>query len=105
MKLQKNHFREALREGKTQIGLWIGLPDANVAEAVAAAGFDWLLFDAEHAPNDPRTILEQLRAVSAYPVHGIVRPVQADPAVVKQYLDIGAQTLLIPMIESAEQAE
>lgn len=105
MKLPKNQFRDALREGKTQLGLWIGLPDANVAEAVATAGFDWLLFDAEHAPNDPRSILQQLRAVSAYPVHGIVRPVQADPALVKQYLDIGAQTLLIPMIDSREQAE
>jgi 4-hydroxy-2-oxoheptanedioate aldolase len=105
MKLQQNHFRDALRAGKPQIGLWIGLPDANVAEAIAVAGFDWLLFDAEHAPNDPRTVLEQLRAVAAYPVHSVVRPVQADPALVKQYLDIGAQTLLIPMIDTREQAE
>jgi len=105
MKLQQNHFRDALREGRVQIGLWIGLPDPNVAEAVAAAGFDWLLFDAEHAPNDPQTILDQLRAVAAYPVHGIVRPVEADCALVKQYLDIGAQTLLIPMIDTREQAE
>ena len=105
MKLQQNHFRDALRDGRPQIGLWIGLPDANVAEAVAGVGFDWLLFDAEHAPNDLRTILEQLRAVAAYPVHCIVRPVEADPALVKQYLDIGAQTLLIPMIDTREQAE
>ncbi|MGC1460492.1 MAG: aldolase/citrate lyase family protein [Steroidobacteraceae bacterium] len=105
MKLQQNHFRDALRAGKPQIGLWIALADANVAEAIAGAGFDWLLFDAEHGPNDPRTVLEQLRAAAAYPVHCVVRPVQADPALVKQYLDIGAQTVLIPMIDTREQAE
>jgi hypothetical protein len=78
--------------------------DPYVAELLANAGFDWLLFDAEHAPNDVRTVLAQLQAVAPYPVHSIVRPVQGDVALIKQYLDIGAQTLLIPMVESAEQA-
>ena len=104
MKIPRNTFRDALRAGQAQIGLWVGLADANAAEAVAGCGFDWLLLDAEHAPNDVRSVLAQLRAVAPYPVHAVVRAVQADVALVKQYLDIGAQTLLIPMIDTAEQA-
>lgn len=104
MNLPRNSFRDALRAGRAQIGLWIGLADANAAEALAGTGFDWLLFDAEHAPNDPRTVLDQLRAVAPYPVHPIVRPVQGDVALIKQYLDIGAQTLLVPMVDTADHA-
>ena len=104
MNIPRNTFRDALRAGRPQIGLWVGLADANAAEALAGTGFDWLLLDGEHAPNDPRSVLEQLRAVAPYPVHAVVRPVQGDVALVKQYLDIGAQTLLVPMIDTAEQA-
>ena len=104
MQIPRNEFRDALRAGRAQIGLWVGLANANAAEAVAGTGFDWLLLDAEHAPNDPRSVLEQLRAVAPYPVYPIVRPVQGDVALVKQYLDIGAQTLLVPMIDTPEQA-
>ncbi|MEY2653620.1 MAG: hypothetical protein RLZZ524_648 [Pseudomonadota bacterium] len=99
-----NTFRDALRAGRPQIGLWVGLADANAAEALACTGYDWLLLDGEHAPNDPRSVLAQLRAVAPYPVHAVVRPVQADVALVKQYLDIGAQTLLVPMVDTPEQA-
>jgi 4-hydroxy-2-oxoheptanedioate aldolase len=105
MQMPVNTFRAALQAGQPQIGLWVGLADPNAAELLAGTGYDWLLLDAEHAPNDPRVILEQLRAVAPYPVHPIVRPVQADVALVKQYLDLGAQTLLIPMIDTPEQAE
>ena len=104
MQIPRNTFRDALRAGQPQIGCWVGLADANAAEALAGTGYDWLLLDGEHAPNDPRSVLDQLRAVAPYPTHPIVRPVQADVALVKQYLDIGAQTLLIPMIDTAEQA-
>ena len=104
MKIPANTFRDALRAGRPQIGCWVGLADANAAEALAGCGFDWLLFDGEHAPNDPRQVLEQLRAVAPYAVHPVVRPVEADVALVKQYLDIGAQTLLVPMIDTPEQA-
>lgn len=104
MQIPHNGFRDALRAGRAQIGLWVGLANANAAEAVAGTGFDWLLLDAEHAPNDPRSVLEQLRAVAPYPVHPIVRPVQGNVALVKQYLDIGAQTLLVPMIDTPEHA-
>ncbi len=104
MQIPQNTFKAALRAGKPQIGLWVGLADANAAEALAGTGFDWLLLDGEHAPNDPQSVLAQLRAVAPYPVHAIVRPVQGDVALVKQYLDIGAQTLLIPMIDTPEHA-
>ncbi|MDO9285975.1 MAG: 4-hydroxy-2-oxoheptanedioate aldolase [Aquabacterium sp.] len=99
-----NRFKAAMQAGTPQIGLWVGLADANAAEALAGTGYDWLLLDGEHAPNDPRSILQQLRAVAPYPVQPVVRPVVGDVALVKQYLDIGAQTLLIPMIDTAEHA-
>ena len=104
MELPTNVFKQALRQGKPQIGLWVGLADSYAAELLATAGFDCLVIDAEHAPNDPRTVLTQLQAMAPYPVHPIVRPVHGTPELIKQYLDIGAQTLLIPMIETAEQA-
>ena len=105
MKNPTNHFRDALRAGQAQIGCWVGLADAGVAEALASCGFDWLLLDGEHGPNTPRTVLEQLRAVAPYPVQALVRPVEANVALVKQYLDVGAQTLLVPMVDTPEQAE
>jgi 4-hydroxy-2-oxoheptanedioate aldolase len=104
MKMPTNQFLAAIRQGHTQIGCWVGLADANVAEALAGCGFDWLLLDGEHAPNDVRSILEQLRAVAPYAVSPIVRPVQGDVALIKQYLDVGAQTLLVPMVDTPEHA-
>lgn len=99
-----NPFKQALREGRVQIGLWVGLADAYAIEAMAGAGFDWLLIDGEHAPNDLRTVLGQLQAVAPYPTHAIVRPAIGDVVLIKQLLDVGAQTLLIPVVETAEQA-
>ncbi|MBA4254625.1 MAG: 4-hydroxy-2-oxoheptanedioate aldolase [Polaromonas sp.] len=99
-----NTFKQALQAGQQPIGCWVGFADANVAEALAACGFDWLLLDGEHAPNDHRTVLDQLRAVAPYPVQAVVRPVVGDVALVKQYLDVGAQTLLIPMVDTPEHA-
>ena len=104
MKLSSNPFKAALRDGEPQIGLWVGLADAYVTELLATTGFDWLLLDAEHAPNDVRNILPQLQAAAPYPVHCMVRPPVGDAVLIKQYLDLGVQTLLIPMVESAEQA-
>jgi 4-hydroxy-2-oxoheptanedioate aldolase len=102
--MPQNHFKAALAAKQAQIGLWVGLGNANAAEALATTGYDWLLIDGEHAPNDPRSVLDQLRAVAPYPVHPVVRPVIGDVALIKQYLDVGAQTLLVPMIDTAEQA-
>jgi 4-hydroxy-2-oxoheptanedioate aldolase len=105
MQMPSNGFKRALREGKPQIGLWMGLADAYVAELLATTGFDCLVIDAEHAPNDPRSVLGQLQAMAPYPVHPIVRPVCGTVELIKQYLDIGAQTLIVPMVENAEQAQ
>ncbi len=104
MELPVNKFKQALRRGETQIGLWMGLADSYVAELLAGTGFDCIVIDAEHSPNDPRSVLPQLQSMSPYPVHPIVRPVHGSVELIKQYLDIGAQTLIIPMVESAEQA-
>jgi 4-hydroxy-2-oxoheptanedioate aldolase len=104
MQFPSNRFKQALQEGRPQIGLWAALGDAYATEAVASTGFDWLLIDGEHAPNDLRSILAQLQACAPYPVHTIVRPPIGDVVLIKQLLEIGAQTLLIPMVESAEQA-
>ncbi|MFM0257224.1 4-hydroxy-2-oxoheptanedioate aldolase [Paraburkholderia sediminicola] len=104
MSLPQNTFKRALAEGKPQFGLWAALADAYVTELLATAGFDWLLIDNEHAPNDIRSTLAQLQAVAAYASHPVVRPVRSDSALIKQLLDIGAQTLLLPMIDTADQA-
>jgi 4-hydroxy-2-oxoheptanedioate aldolase len=98
----KNRFKARLKTG-TQIGLWLSLGEPTVTELAAGTGYDWLVIDAEHAPNGVRDVLAHLRAAGdATPA--VVRPRDDNRALVKQLLDIGAQTLLIPMIESADQA-
>ncbi|MHC5351402.1 4-hydroxy-2-oxoheptanedioate aldolase [Metapseudomonas furukawaii] len=104
MQLPINTFKQRLQSGQPQIGLWLGLADAYCAELAANAGFDWLLLDGEHAPNNLRSLLAQLQAIAPYPAQPIIRPPIGDAALIKQLLDIGAQTLLVPMVESAEQA-
>lgn len=105
MPAAKNEFKAALKRGEQKIGLWLGLGEATTAELCAQAGFDWLLIDGEHGPNDLRSILDQLRALAPYPPAAVVRPPSDDRVTIKQYLDIGAQTLLVPMIETGRQAE
>lgn len=100
-----NRFKAAIASGQTQIGFWQALASPYSAEISAGAGFDWLLIDGEHAPNDVPLILSQLQAVAAYPVEPVVRPAVGDAVVIKQLLDIGARTLLVPMVESGGQAE
>lgn len=104
MQIPNNQFKAALQEGRDQIGLWLGLGETFSAEICAGAGFDWLLIDAEHGPNDLRSILSQLQALAPYPTQAVVRPPQGDHVLIKQLLETGVQTLLIPMVESAEQA-
>lgn len=104
MEIPLNTFKRALANDEAQIGVWMGLANGYCAELTANAGFDWLLIDGEHAPNDLRTILEQIQAVAPYDVAPVARPPVGDSALIKQYLDIGLQTLLIPMIDTAEQA-
>jgi 4-hydroxy-2-oxoheptanedioate aldolase len=96
MKIPGNPFKQSLLAGKHQKGLWATLASAYSTEVVAGAGFDWLLLDMEHSPNEMDTILQQLQTVAAYDVHPVVRPVWKDPLAIKR-LDMGAQTLLIPL--------
>ena len=108
MQTSINPFKHALAEGRPQIGLWLGLADAYSAEICAGAGFDWLLIDGEHSPNDLRSIMGQLQAIAPYASHPIARiPVgqgHIGTTLVKQYLDLGVQTLLVPMVDTPEQA-
>ncbi len=108
MQLPPNLFKQALDARQPQIGLWLGLADAYSTELCAGAGFDWLLIDGEHAPNDLRSILGQLQAIAPYPSHAVVRvPLgygEAGTALIKQVLDLGAQTVLVPMVDTAVQA-
>lgn len=104
MKFPTNQFKASLRGGQSSTGIFIGLVSPVAMEIAATAGFDWLLIDGEHAPNNPVTVLPQLQAAAAYGVPVIVRPVDHNPALIKQYLGIGAQTLLVPMVETAAEA-
>ncbi|HSV47187.1 MAG TPA: 4-hydroxy-2-oxoheptanedioate aldolase [Ramlibacter sp.] len=104
MQTPDNAFKNALSAGHLQLGLWVALADPYAAELCANCGYDWLLIDGEHAPNDLRSMLGALQAVAPYASHPVVRIPQADDALIKQVLDIGATTLLVPMVESAEQA-
>ncbi len=104
-----NRFKAAIAQRQAQIGLWVSLGNAYSAEICAGAGFDWLLIDGEHGPNDTLTLLPQLQAIAAYPAaHPVARvPMghgEVGEMLIKQYLDVGAQTLLVPMVDTAEQA-
>lgn len=99
-----NNFKSALARDAQLIGLWLGLANPYTAEMAAQSGFDWLLIDGEHAPNDVPIIMAQLQALHGYPVVPVVRPPSDDRVLLKQYLDIGVQTLLVPMVDCADQA-
>ncbi|MCU1615637.1 MAG: garL [Frankiales bacterium] len=97
-------LRERLAGPGRLIGMWVVSGSAYVAEICAGAGLDWLLVDCEHAPNDLATVLPQLQAAAAYPTPVVVRPPSDDRVGIKQLLDIGVRNLMVPMVESAEQA-
>lgn len=105
VELPVNEFKRRLLKGEAQYGLWLGMSQTISAEICAGAGFDWLLIDAEHGPNDLRSILPQLQMIAPYTSHPVVRPSHGDDVLIKQVLETGVQTLLIPMVETAEQAE
>ncbi len=105
MPAPQNPFKAAIKRGELQLGCWLGLADPYVVEISATAGFDWVVVDNEHSPNDLRSTLAQLQVLAAYDCHPVVRPPIGETWMIKQYLDIGAQTLLIPMVESAAQAQ
>lgn len=104
-----NTFKQRLKnpdeKDQVQYGLFVSLADPVAAEIAAVSDFDWLIVDTEHAPNDLRTTLVQLQATEAYDIDIVVRPQEGNRALVKRLLDIGAQTLLVPMVDTAEEAE
>ncbi|QOV90397.1 aldolase/citrate lyase family protein [Humisphaera borealis] len=99
-----NPFKHAILAGRVQIGLWANLCNPIATEVTAGAGFDWLLIDAEHAPNDVTTVIGQLHAMTGGTAVAVLRPPWNDTVVIKRYLDIGVQNLLIPYIQNADEA-
>lgn len=100
----KNKLKQALAEDKAQIGLWVALGNPFTAEICAGAGFDWLLFDGEHSPIDLPVLVSQIQAVSGTDVQVIARPPFAEPWIIKQYLDVGVQSLLVPLVQNGRHA-
>ncbi|XAH23899.1 aldolase/citrate lyase family protein [Xylophilus sp. GW821-FHT01B05] len=102
-----NTFKRALAAGTPQIGIWSTLPSPYVSELIAGSGYDWVLLDTEHTPSDVPLMLQQLQAVDAEPSRrtaAVVRPAWNDPVLIKRYLDIGAQSLLLPFVQNADEA-
>ena len=104
MDLPRNAFKHALRAGRAQIGLWSSLASNYSVEVIAGAGFDWLLLDTEHSPNDLESLLTQLQAAAPYPSHPVVRVPWNDMVAIKRVLDVGAQSLLVPYVSTAAEA-
>lgn len=102
--MMTNPFKQALASGHIQYGCWLSLPDNSVAEIAASTGFDWLLIDHEHGPFELRTIMSHLQAMAAYEVAPVVRPVSGDVNLIKKLLDIGVQSLLVPMVNTPDEA-
>jgi 4-hydroxy-2-oxoheptanedioate aldolase len=100
-----NAFKAALAAGKLQIGLWSSLGSAVGAEIVGDCGFDWILFDTEHSPNEVPDLLAQLQASQKGTATAVVRPAWNDMVLVKRCLDIGAQSLLLPYVQNANEAK
>jgi len=113
-KTPPNRFKQRLAAGEQQIGLWSVLADGYTAELIAGCGYDWLLIDAEHGPNDLRAVLAQMQGIAAAGSllgdrhaelsQPVVRLPNGDTSLIKQYLEIGVQNLLIPMVDGADQA-
>jgi len=104
MKIRKNKIKEQFKQGKITFGLWNGITNTYAAEICAGAGFDWILIDAEHAPFSVQDILLNMQAMSSFDCGIAVRPPSGDSVTIKRLLDIGVQTLLVPMVDTAEQA-
>ncbi len=104
MDLPKNHFKAALKDGRRQIGLWCSFPDSGAVEMLAGCGYDWLLLDTEHAAMGPVDTMPLMQAAAPYDVTTIVRPGWNNPVEIKKLLDCGAQSLLIPYVQNAEEA-
>ncbi len=106
MDLPRNHFKAALAARRHQLGIWNTIGGNTVAETLATCGYDWVLVDCEHAAVETIEVLPALQAIAGFPeVSAVVRPAANDPVLIKRLLDFGAQSLLIPYVQSAEEAE
>ncbi|MCE5973083.1 HpcH/HpaI aldolase/citrate lyase family protein [Sinirhodobacter sp. WL0062] len=105
MQIPHNSFKAAIVEGRQQIGIWCTTPHPAHAEALATCGYDWMLIDTEHAAVGLETVHAMLQAAAPWPTQCVVRPGSLDLVEIKRLLDIGAQSLLIPMVNTAEQAQ
>ncbi|WP_106752515.1 HpcH/HpaI aldolase family protein [Pannonibacter carbonis] len=105
MELPRNPFKAALKEGRQQIGIWCSIPEPGHAEALAGCGFDWMLIDSEHSTVSLGTVQSMLQAAEPYPTHAIVRPGWNDAVEIKRILDAGAQSILVPYVQSAAEAK
>ena len=101
---QRNAFKQALARGERQVGLWCGLASPMAAEILAGAGFDWIVIDGEHAPNDITTLLPQLQAMRGGTAEPVFRVPWNEPVIIKRALDVGAHSLLVPFVQNAEEA-
>ena len=105
MEMPRNEFKRALQAGRPQIGLWSSLSSSYTVEVIAGAGFDWILLDMEHSPNDLESLLTQLQAAAPYPTHCVARVPWNDTVAIKRVLDIGAQSILVPYVSTRAEAE
>lgn len=105
MELPVNHFKHALKAGKPQIGIWSSLCSHIVADILSNSGFDWVLLDTEHSPNELPMVQQQLHAMQGGTANPVVRVAWNDMVMIKRFLDIGAQSLLLPYVQSAEEAK
>ena len=104
MDLPLNPFKRAIKAGQLQIGLWSSLSSNLSVEVLAGAGFDWLLLDTEHSPNELPMVLSQLQAMTGGTAHPIVRPAWNDAVLIKRFLDAGVQTFLVPYVQNEDEA-
>ncbi|MGH6990875.1 MAG: HpcH/HpaI aldolase family protein, partial [Stellaceae bacterium] len=105
MELPRNEFKAALAAGKPQIGIWSSLASNIAAEILSDSGFDWILLDCEHSPNEVPTLLQQLQAVQGGSTSAVVRPPWNDLVMVKRVLDLGPQSVLVPYVQTVAEAE
>lgn len=102
--MQRNRFKAQLLARKQQLGIWSMLASSNVVEVLTQSDYDWILLDTEHAPNEVPMVQDQLRTVAQTSMSAVVRPSTNDAVVLKRLLDIGAQTVLVPMVDTADDA-
>jgi len=105
MKLAENNFKNSLQNKEQSYGIWNAIADTYVGEICAGAGYDWMVIDAEHGTFDYRSIIYQFQAVKSYNTHSILRVPDSNPTFIKRILDTGVQNILVPMVETKEQAE